>query len=100
MNTPMSLSAARGRMLPFLEKEKSEEESETLESSLLQLIDDNRRSSLQLREKNRYVNRPIPQLILIQIIENEKVRFTETQNGKQRDRERKQSGTRRERRIC
>lgn len=47
----MSLSAARGRMLPFLEKEKSEEESETLESSLLQLIDDNRRSSLQLREK-------------------------------------------------
>ncbi|AEC08371.1 Biogenesis of lysosome-related organelles complex 1 subunit 1 [Arabidopsis thaliana] len=51
MNTPMSLSAARGRMLPFLEKEKSEEESETLESSLLQLIDDNRRSSLQLREK-------------------------------------------------
>ncbi|KAG7568925.1 Biogenesis of lysosome-related organelles complex 1 subunit 1 [Arabidopsis thaliana x Arabidopsis arenosa] len=51
MNTPKSLSAARGRVLPLSEKEKTEEESGTLESSLLQLIDDNRRSSLQLREK-------------------------------------------------
>ncbi|KAL1192750.1 Biogenesis of lysosome-related organelles complex 1 subunit 1 [Cardamine amara subsp. amara] len=51
MNTPMSLSAARGRVLSFTEKDKTDEESGTLESSLLQLIDDNRRSSLQLREK-------------------------------------------------
>lgn len=45
------MSAARGRVLQFAEKERSEEESGRLESSLLQLIDDNRRSSLQLREK-------------------------------------------------
>lgn len=51
MKTPMSISAARGRVLPFSEKDRTEEETGTLESSLLQLIDDNRRSSLQLREK-------------------------------------------------
>lgn len=51
MNTPMSFSAARARVLSFKEKDKTEEEAGTLESSLLQLIDDNRRSSLQLREK-------------------------------------------------
>ncbi|ESQ51576.1 hypothetical protein EUTSA_v10017367mg [Eutrema salsugineum] len=54
MNTPISMSmpsAARGRVLSFSEKERTEEETGTLESSLLQLIDDNRRSSLQLREK-------------------------------------------------
>ncbi|CAG7880347.1 unnamed protein product [Brassica rapa] len=51
MNTPMSMLTSRGRVLPFSEKERTEEETGTLESSLLQLIEDNRRSSLQLREK-------------------------------------------------
>ncbi|CAN8285393.1 unnamed protein product [Cochlearia groenlandica] len=44
MNTPISLSAARGRV-------PSDSESESLESSLLHLIDENRRASLHLREK-------------------------------------------------
>ncbi|XP_010521998.1 PREDICTED: biogenesis of lysosome-related organelles complex 1 subunit 1 [Tarenaya hassleriana] len=51
MKTSMSLTAARGRVVPSSDKQMPEAEAGTLESSLLQLIEDHQRSSLRLREQ-------------------------------------------------